>query len=94
MKLENYRMYALRIALLAFIFLSNSLFAGQTGKLSGKVTDSETGEDIIGANIIIEGTFLGAAADIDGYYYINNIPPGEYIVFASAVGLEKPLFGR
>lgn len=82
-------MNALRITLLAFILFGNCLYAGQTGKLSGKVTDFETGETIIGANIIIEGTYLGAAADIDGYYYINNIPPGEYIVFASAVGFRK-----
>ena len=72
MKLENYRVYAIQIFVLFFI-LGNCLYAGQTGKLAGKVTDSETGETIIGANIIVEGTYLGAAADIDGYYYINNI---------------------
>jgi hypothetical protein len=42
------------------------------------ITDRDTGEPVIGANIIIENTFFGAAADIEGYYYINNIPPGKY----------------
>ena len=60
------------------------LYAGQTGKLSGTVVDSETGEPVIGANVIVQGTYLGAAADFEGYYYINNIPPGKYTVVVSA----------
>jgi outer membrane receptor protein involved in Fe transport len=76
------------ISLLIFL-ISNISFAGTTGKLSGKITDAKTGEPVIGANILIEGTYLGAAADVDGYYYINNIPPGEYTVIVSSVGYEK-----
>ncbi|PKL88178.1 MAG: hypothetical protein CVV23_11645 [Ignavibacteriae bacterium HGW-Ignavibacteriae-2] len=71
------------------ILLSINVYAGQTGKLAGKVVDRDLNEPIIGANIIIEGTYLGAAADLDGYYYINNIPPGEYTVLVSAVGYKK-----
>jgi len=75
---------------LLFLFVfSAALFAGQTGKISGKVVDAETGEAIIGANIVVEGTFLGASADFDGYYFINNIPPGEYRLVVSAVGYHK-----
>lgn len=77
------------LSLLFLFVLSVTIFAGQTGKISGKVVDAETGEAIIGANIVIEGTFLGAAADFDGYYFINNIPPGEYRIIASAVGYQK-----
>jgi outer membrane receptor protein involved in Fe transport len=67
------------------------LYAGQTGKLAGEITNSENGEPVIGANILIQGTHLGAAADIEGYYYINNIPPGEYTVTVSAVGFAKTI---
>lgn len=78
---------ALFLLLVLFTVLSsNILFAGQTGKIAGKILDKETGEAVIGANVIVEGTFFGAAADIDGYYYINNVPPGKYILKASAVG--------
>jgi len=69
----------------------SSLYAGTTGKLMGYVTDKETGEKIFGANIILEGTYLGAASDIDGYYYIINIPPGNYKVIVSAIGYSKVL---
>ncbi len=71
------------------MLLSVPLFAGTTGKISGYITDQETGEPIVGANVIIEGTYLGASADLDGYYSISNIPPGEYRVIFSAVGYQK-----
>jgi outer membrane receptor protein involved in Fe transport len=64
-------------------------FAGTTGKLSGKITDKETGEPIIGANVVIEGSYLGAAADLEGDYFISSVPPGEYRIIVSAVGYQK-----
>ena len=78
-----------RIATFIFL-LSITVNAGTTGKISGKITD-EDGEAVIGANAILEGTYLGAAADIDGYFYINNIPPGEYRLIVSAVGYQKTI---
>jgi outer membrane receptor protein involved in Fe transport len=77
------------LILFTMLVFSVSVFAGTTGKISGNVTDKETGEPIVGANIIIEGTYLGASADLDGYYSIVNIPAGEYRVIFSAVGYQK-----
>ena len=54
--------------------------AGTTGKISGRVTDASTGEPLIGANIYIEDYPYGSASDIDGFFYIINIPPGTYTV--------------
>lgn len=84
-----------RILLAAAIMLSLAVclaIGGTTGKIAGTVKDSKTGEAIIGANIIIEGTTFGAAANIDGYYVILNIPPGKYNVIASAVGYTREVF--
>lgn len=81
-----------RILLLMFFLIagiSSYLIAGTTGKISGKVTDSENGEALPGVNVVVEGTTLGAATDVDGYYTINNIPPGLYTITASAVGYQK-----
>src|SRR5690554_3007239 len=58
----------------------------QTGKISGKVTDANTGEPLIGANVLVEGTTMGAATDLDGYYVILNIPPGTYTLRISSIG--------
>jgi hypothetical protein len=65
------------------------LYAGQTGKVVGRITDSETKEPIIGANVVIEGTYLGAAADANGEYLIANVPPGVYKLVVTCVGYPK-----
>jgi outer membrane receptor protein involved in Fe transport len=62
------------------------LEAGITGKISGRVIDAETGDPLIGANVIVEGTSLGAAADIDGYYMILSVRPGTHSVRAMMIG--------
>ncbi len=71
-----------------------AIFAGTTGKISGKVTDAQSGEPIVGANVIVQGTYLGAATDVDGYYYINNVPPGEYTVVVSSIGFQKVIINK
>lgn len=63
-------------------------FAGTTGKITGNVTDKTTGEPLPFVNIIIVGTNLGAATDIDGNYVILNIPPGKYNVKAQYIGYQ------
>jgi len=65
------------------------LTAGTTGKITGYVTDSETGNPLPGANIVIEGSSMGAASNLKGYYAILNVSPGTYILKASMMGYEK-----
>lgn len=72
--------------LLIFFLLSIDVYAGDTGKLAGTVVDAATKEPLIGASIVVVGTSLGAATDIDGRFIILNIPPGTYALRASAVG--------
>ena len=81
--------------LLAIPFLllfTISSYAGNTGKISGTIVDNESGEPLIGINIMIEGSSMGAASDINGYFLINNIPPGKYIIIASGVGFQRKKF--
>lgn len=63
----------------------------QSGKVVGKVTDLETGEPLIGANIIIVSTSLGAATDENGDYIILNVPPGKYDIKARYIGYREQL---
>jgi hypothetical protein len=72
------------------IIISQFMLAQNTGKITGKVTDTN-GEPIVGANVVIENTNMGAAAKLDGSYYIINIPPGIYNLRASAVGYTTQL---
>ncbi|MBC8180778.1 TonB-dependent receptor [candidate division KSB1 bacterium] len=71
---------------LILLLLSINLFAGVTGKIVGIVTDANNGEPLAGANILIEGTIMGAAASLDGYYVILNVPPGTYTLKATMMG--------
>ncbi len=59
------------------------------GTITGTVTDSETGETLIGASVVIEGTTIGAATDTDGVYVISNVAPGSYAVMVSFIGFES-----
>jgi outer membrane receptor protein involved in Fe transport len=69
------------------LLLSGAMaYAGTTGKIAGKVTDTQSKEALFGVNIIVVGTTSGASTDVDGKYFIINIPPGTYQLKASAVG--------
>ena len=62
------------VALFAPIFLSVVIIqAGTTGKVKGRVLELETGDPLPGANVQIAGSSLGAATDIDGFYFVLNI---------------------
>lgn len=65
--------------------------AGTTGKLTGKVTDSATGDGLPFVNIVLDGTVIGAATDIDGHYVILNIQPGKYTVRAQYIGYQSQI---
>ena len=76
----------LLLGILSLQISSLQIFA-QVGKISGVVRDASTNEALIGANVIIEGSkAMGAAANVDGYYVILNVPPGSYNLKASMVG--------
>lgn len=61
-----------------FIFILATVgVSAQTGRISGTILDSKTGETLPGATIFIEGTQRGASADFDGKFSINNVPVGK-----------------
>lgn len=71
------------------ISISASFLAGgTTGKITGKVSDAKTGEPLVGVNVMVEGTMLGAATDVNGDYVILNVPPGVYVLKVSMIGYK------
>ncbi|NQV13930.1 carboxypeptidase-like regulatory domain-containing protein [bacterium] len=75
--------------LLVMFAVSSILIAGTTGKISGNIKDNSTGDALIGVNIMIEGTGLGATTNLEGYYVILNVPPGFHTIKASMIGFSR-----
>jgi len=70
------------------LFNHQIIFAGTTGKLAGSVIDKGNGEPLPFVNVLIQGTYYGAATDIDGNFVILNIPPKTYSVIAQYIGYQ------
>jgi hypothetical protein len=51
--------------------------AAQTGEIRGKIIEKETGESIVGVNIVIDSLLTGTSADMDGNYSLK-VAPGTY----------------
>jgi len=74
------------------IMLSSSLFAsdyGTTGKIAGKIVDKTTNQPLMGVNVVLQGTSLGAATNAEGLYTIIQVPPGTYVMESSYMGYKK-----
>lgn len=66
-----------------------TILVARNGSVHGKITDKSDETPLIGANVIVEDTFMGGAADIEGQYTISNVPPGTYILTAKYIGYEQ-----
>jgi len=75
--------------IICILILHQILFGGTTGKLSGTLIDKETGEPLIGCNIIIEDTYLGTSSNEKGEYALLNIPPNTYSIRFEMIGYKK-----
>lgn len=76
------------MTILFLLLLLPAMALAQSGKLRGQITDQETGEALVGANVIVVGTSYGAATDVNGEYIILNLVAGTYEVKASYIGYQ------
>jgi outer membrane receptor protein involved in Fe transport len=65
------------------------VYSGTTGKIAGRVVDAQNRDPLPGANVVVEGTTLGAATDANGYFTILQVPPGTYNVVAKMIGYKE-----
>ena len=71
------------------LFCPKPLLAQTSGKISGSVKDVQTKEALLGVNIVIAGSTMGAATGLDGTFFILNVPPGEYDLTATMIGYQQ-----
>ncbi|MBN2543769.1 TonB-dependent receptor [bacterium] len=83
--------YSNKMSLLLMVFLICIITVSQVfgASLQGRVVNLDTGEPLIGANVVLVGTKRGASTDLDGYFYIPNVPRGKYELRVSMMGYEN-----
>jgi outer membrane receptor protein involved in Fe transport len=77
------------ITKIIIIIMFFTILIARNGSVYGKITDKSDDSPLIGANVIVEDTFMGGAADIEGQYTISNVPPGTYTFTAKYIGYEQ-----
>ena len=82
-------MYRKLTALLLLLIVPAYLYGGTVGKIKGKITDLQSGEQLIGANVVVVSTSFGAATDVNGDYIISNLDAGTYTLKASYIGYKS-----
>lgn len=78
-------------ATILFIVFTSFVAAQDGGTLTGVIKDDETGDPIPFANVLIQGTEVGASTNVDGEFTINNAPLGFGRVRVSSVGFETAI---
>ncbi|MGH7543233.1 MAG: carboxypeptidase-like regulatory domain-containing protein, partial [Gemmatimonadota bacterium] len=63
-------------AVCLLVLLGGEAYGQVSGKVIGTVTDADTGQPLVGAQVVVSGTNLGNVTNEDGYYFINNVPVG------------------
>lgn len=71
-----------------FAVLCSFAARAQTGTIKGTIKDAKSKESLIGATVVLEGTTVGAAADIEGNYIINKVPAKAYTAVVTYVGYK------
>jgi hypothetical protein len=102
MKILNYRSKKFKewitgmVFALILFFGTGLIFANETnngtGSIEGTVKDKKTGETLIGANVIIEGTLTGTTTDFQGHFEIQNLKPGKYNLKVSYVSYNPVIY--
>lgn len=63
----------------------------QAGNIKGEVKDARTGETLVGANILIQGTTRGTITDLDGQYTLSDVTPGTYNIVVSYISYDSQI---
>lgn len=77
---------------LLLLFMVPMMLLAQNGTLTGTVTDGDTDEPLVGATIVIVGTYKGAFSDDRGQFRIPDVKAGDYSIKVTYVGYADKIF--
>ncbi len=78
-----------KLYIFLFLLFISAIGYSQSYTVSGYVTDSKTGETLIGVTVVLKSTQQGITTDGNGYFRMSSIKPGEYTLQFSYVGYKK-----
>jgi len=76
------------VLLLPFIF-SFPAFSQNSSSISGYMTDAESSDTLIAANVALSYGAKGTSTNASGYYRLPDIKPGRYTIISSYLGYEN-----
>ena len=82
--IKNFTKVLLVTGCFFLVFVANS----QT-TVSGKVTDEESGEALIGVNVLVKGTVLGTITNVDGGFSLNVSSPPPITLIITSIGYSR-----
>ncbi len=71
-----------------FLVLPAGLLAQGMGSVEGRVLDGSSHDPLPGANVFLQGTAIGAATNLKGFYKIQRVPPGKYMLVVKFIGYK------
>jgi hypothetical protein len=77
----------LLIVLTLFVFVLPGF--SQLGSIRGFVYEKQTGEPVIFTSVYLKGTTYGAATDVNGFFNLTQVPPGNYVLMITYVGYDS-----
>ena len=80
--------YSLILFIITLCFVSSKLSAQQKFTISGYMSDSDTGEELIGANIFEKNALVGNVSNTYGFYSLT-LPAGEVNLEVSYIGFAN-----
>lgn len=72
---------------LLFTFIGISVYS-QTGTVKGFVYDKSSGEPAPFCNVYFKGTTIGANTDLNGFFNISRVPPGDYTLMITSLDFD------
>ena len=69
--------------------LAVALATAQTGQVTGTVVDQDDSEPLVGANVIIKGTYTGTIVDVNGNFTLSEVEAGNQAIIISFVGYQE-----
>jgi len=83
---NNFKIFFL-LVLSSLLLTASQSFTQHSTTIAGKVVNQHNYTPLVGANVVIEGTNLGATTDQQGEYQLA-VPPGNYVISVSFIGYE------